>query len=266
MNQKIEKLCLKSVGYVKKNSAFILTCAGAAGLVATSVMTAKATVKAVRILNEKECEKGGELTKKEVMKATFTTYIPPVIMGVSTIACIFSANTFNKNQQAAMIGAYGLLDNSFKEYKGKLKELYGIEAHQKILEALAVEKAEDTYIYSEGFLDACCLTVDNDGEKRLFYEPVSNRYFEATMEQVIAAEYHLNRNFVLRGDCCVNEFYGFLGLEQLEECSKLGWTIDDEMYWIDFNHKKIILHDGLECIYISAVYEPSLKWLENSYY
>lgn len=64
MNQKIEKLCLKSVGYVKKNSAFILTCAGAAGLVATSVMTAKATVKAVRILNEKECEKGGELTKK----------------------------------------------------------------------------------------------------------------------------------------------------------------------------------------------------------
>lgn len=266
MNQKLERLCLKSVGYVKNNSSFILTCAGAAGLVATTIMTAKATVKAVEIINEKECKKGESLTKKEVFKATFTTYIPPVIMGVSTIACIFSANAFNKNKQAAMIGAYGLLDNSFKEYKGKLKELYGEDAHQKIMDALAVEKAEERYISSCGFIDSYSLMVDDNGDKRLFYEPISNRYFESTMEQVVNAEYHLNRNFVLRGYAPLNEFYDFLGLEQTEEGRELGWATEDEYYWVDFDHRKITLDDGLECIGINFGFYPDLNWQEYCYY
>ena len=42
---------------------------------------------------------------------------------------------------------YALVDQSYKDYQRKLKELYGKEAHEKIMDALNVEKAEERYIY-----------------------------------------------------------------------------------------------------------------------
>ena len=41
--------------------------------------------------------------------------------------------------------AYALLDQSFKDYRRKLKELYGDEADKKVIEALAVEKSQTVY-------------------------------------------------------------------------------------------------------------------------
>lgn len=69
----------------------------------------------------------------------------------------------------------------------------------------------------------------------LFYDEHSNRYIESTIEQVIAAEYHLNRNYILRGYSYLNKLYEFLGLESTNYGSVLGWVSnDDGMYWIDF--------------------------------
>lgn len=41
---------------------------------------------------------------------------------------------------------YALVDQSYKDYQRKLKELYGKEAHEKIMDALNVKKAEERYI------------------------------------------------------------------------------------------------------------------------
>ena len=56
---------MRAVNFVKRNSTTILTCVGAAGVVATSVFTAKATIKAVDILEKAKKEKGEELTRSE---------------------------------------------------------------------------------------------------------------------------------------------------------------------------------------------------------
>lgn len=45
--------------YLKRNSSTVLTAIGAVGVLITSIMTAKATVKAFEIINEEECEKRG---------------------------------------------------------------------------------------------------------------------------------------------------------------------------------------------------------------
>lgn len=60
-------------------------------------------------------------------------YIPAAISGTATIFCIFGANVLSKRQQAALTSAYALLNDSYNNYKDKLKELYGEEAHQKIV-------------------------------------------------------------------------------------------------------------------------------------
>lgn len=254
----LQNIMSNSKLYLKHNSVTILTAIGAIGVVATSVLTAKATIKAFEIINEEECDKKRELTKKEIVVLAGPSYFPAILVGASTIACILGANALNKKQQAMLSSAYAFVSTSFKEYKNKVKELYGEEAHNNIVNAIAVEKAKDSHITAPvGFMgENYDLSIDEESEPRLFYDETSDRYFETTNEQVLEAEYHLNRNFVLRGYVTLNEFYEFLGLEETEYGDALGWAIEDEIYWINFNHRKLVMEDGLECYIVETEFDP----------
>lgn len=265
-NQLLKNALDNSVRYLKSNSTTVLTCVGAIGAVATSVLTAKATIKAVKIVNEAECSRKEELDKKEIIKLTYRCYIPPMVIGASSMACIFGANVLNKNQQAALMSAYALIDNSFKEYKGKLKELYGEETHNNVINALAIEKAREVQIYSDGIFTTSTIAIqDGTSEPRLFYDEYSGRYFESTIEQVMSAEYHLNRNYILRGDVTLNELYEFLGLDTTDYGDAVGWCYVNGIYWIDFNHRKTVLDDGLECYILEMPFGPTADYLEDDY-
>lgn len=245
--------------FLKKNSATILTVAAAAGVITTSILSAKAAIKASRVLAHKEEEKGEKLTLEETMSAVWTIYIPPVVAGVSTIACVFGANILNQRQQASLASAYALIDSSYKEYKAKLKELYGEEAHNNIVDAIAAEKCDEVHISAGGLTSAYTQEIESDAEPRLFYDEYSGRYFETTIEKVLLAEYHLNRNYILRGFARLNEFYEFLGLEPTDYGETVGWDICGEIYWIDFNHRKAFIgddNDGFECYIIEMPYYP----------
>ena len=250
---------MKSNLFLKKNSATILTVAAAAGVITTSVLSAKAVIKASRVLAHKEEEKGEKLTFEETISAVWIIYIPPVVAGMSTIACVFGANILNQRQQASLASAYALIDSSYKEYKAKLKELYGEEAHNNIVDAIAAEKCDEVYISAGGLTSAYTQEIESDAEPRLFYDEYSGRYFETTIEKVLLAEYHLNRNYILRGFARLNEFYEFLGLEPMDYGETVGWDICGEIYWIEFNHRKAFIgddNDGFECYIIEMPYYP----------
>lgn len=245
--------------FLKKNSATILTVAAAAGVITTSILSAKAAIKASQVLAYREEEKGEKLTLEETMSAVWTIYIPPVVAGLSTIACVFGANILNKRQQASLASAYALIDSSYKEYKAKLKELYGEEAHNNIVDAIAAEKCDEVHISAGGLTSAYTQEIESDTEPRLFYDEYSGRYFETTIEKVLLAEYHLNRNYILRGFARLNEFYEFLGLEPTDYGESVGWDVCGEIYWIDFNHRKAFIgddNDGFECYIIEMPYYP----------
>lgn len=245
--------------FLKKNSATILTVAAAAGVITTSILSAKAAIKASRVLAHKEDEKGEKLTFEETISAVWTIYIPPVVAGMSTIACVFGANILNQRQQASLVSAYALIDNSYKEYQAKLKELYGEEAHNNIVDAIAAEECDEVHISAGGLTSAYTQEIESDAEPRLFYDEYSGRYFETTIENVLLAEYHLNRNYILRGFARLNEFYEFLGLEPTDYGETVGWDICGEIYWIDFNHRKAFIgddNDGFECYIIEMPYYP----------
>ena len=251
---------MKSNLFLKKNSATMLTIAATAGVIITSVLSAKAAIKASRVLAHKEEEKGEKLTFEETISAVWTIYIPPVVAGVSTIACVFGANILNQRQQASLASAYALVDSSYKEYKAKLKELYGEEAHNNIIDAITAKKCEDVYISDGGLESAYNQEIESDTEPRLFYDEYSGRYFESTIEKVLLAEYHLNRNYILRGFARLNDVYEFLGLEQTDYDEAVGWDICSEIYWIDFNHRKTLIgddNDSFECYVIEMPYYPS---------
>lgn len=263
----MNKLLSQSKSFLSRNASTFLTVLGGVGVVGTAVLAAKATPKALALVEEAEVEKGEKLTTWETVKTAGPIYIPAIVTCASTLACIFGANVLNKHSQAALASAYALIDSSYKEYKNKLKELYGEEAHNNIVDAIAVEKAEEMRVYNYGMATLCNLSIeDGTSEPRLFYDEYANRYFETTIEQVLNAEYHFNRNFVLRGYAFLNEFYEFLGLEQTDYGDKVGWAVDDdnEFYWIDFNHRKAKLDDDtLEAYIIETQWGPTIEAIED---
>ena len=151
----------------------LLTCVGAAGVVATSAMAVKATPKAIELLKNAEEEKGDKLTKMEIVKTAAPAYIPAAVTGVTTVACIFGANILNKHQQAAMASAYALLDRSYKAYSNKVSELYGEESSAEIKEALAKDEYEEV------------ADRERSEDKELFFDFNTLQYFEAPFDEVV---------------------------------------------------------------------------------
>ena len=236
----------------KRNGSTVLTCVGGVGVVATSVMAVKATPKALYLLEEAKKEKGEELTKTETILTAGPAYIPSILVGASTVACIFGANVLNKRQQAALMSAYALLDNSFKDYKDKVEELYGEAANIRVREEIAKDKYKDE-------------DISDDDNKQLFYDDFSGRYFESTMEDVIKAEYEINRKISLWGGADLNEFYEALDIPAVDYGKFLGWSSGGLMEmawsdWLDFSHEKVTMDDGLECHIITMSVEPMFDY------
>ena len=246
--------------FIKKNTPTILSCLGVVGVVATTVMAVKATPKALSLIENAEEEKGEKLSKWEKVNVAGPVYIPSVITGVATAACILGSNVISKRQQATLISAYALLDNSYKEYRKKTDELYGEEAGKQI----RGEIAKDKY------------TGDNeslDNDKELYYDFYSGRYFESTPEAVLWAEYETNRSMIVNYAVGLNEFYDFLGLDPLPEYESIGWSCGqiEEMYWhpwIEFDHEETIIdgdseyNEGMKCTIIYMPFNPFINYLE----
>lgn len=245
--------------FLKRNSSTILTCVGAIGVVATTVMAVKATPKALAIIEAKKEEKGEELTRLETVVAAAPAYIPSAVTGAATIACIFGASALNKRQQASLMSAYALVDRSYKDYKKKVDELFGDDAGKQVRAEIAKDKFDED------------VKKPDDG-KELFYDFYSGRYFESTMAEVVEAEYRLNQTFINKDYAYLNEFYEFLGIEPIDSGYALGWSthFNQQAYWetwISFDHEKTVIEDdfeqydtddycGLECTIIYIKNDP----------
>lgn len=262
----MNKLVHRTKLFVGRNGSTILTGMAGVGLIATAVLTATATPKAMTRVDNAREEKGEELTKLETAIAAAPAYIPPILTGAATLACMFGANILNKRQQASLMSAYALVDTSFKEYKKKVEELYGEGADVDVKAEIAKDK------YKESELEPA------DGMK-LFYDDFSGRIFESTIENVLAAEYNINRDLSMQGYATLNMFYNYLGLVPIDGGDELGWSsgMNFDYYWqewidfghhkttmdkIDFSHQKTTMGDDLECIMIVMFNEPTLGWEE----
>ena len=238
-----------------RSSPTILTVVASVGVIVTTITAVRATPKAVKLLKEAELEKGENLTKVEIIRVAGPSYIPSALLGISTIVCIFGANALNQKKQASLMSAYVMLNESYKQYRKSAKIVYGEDADDKI----HVEMAKDAMVatYDWGY-QVYNMDMDSESERLLFYDFSSKKYFRTTMAAVLNAQYHVNRNLAIRGDCSLNEYLSFLGVEGIDGGDDLGWDISyivEEMdcYWLDFDNYKSTLEDGLECIIIDTM-------------
>lgn len=251
---KLTKACAR---FLRKHGGTILAVAASVGVVATAIETGRATTKAKHLLAVDEAlrtynedEQGiveESPTKKEIVQTCWKAYVPAVILGGGTIACILGSNALNKKQIASLTAGYMALGKAYQEYRREVAEHVGAEHEKEIYkDAQSVLKEP---------------TSDMVEDKLLCYEPISKRYFHATETALLEAFYSLNRDFALNGYASMNDLYNYLGLDYIPEGDLKGWCADYlaadwEYFWIDFSYLKQKTDDGLEVYYVEAYQEP----------
>lgn len=241
---------------LRRSSPTILTALGLVGVVGTAVMAVRATPKALKLIKAKKDElETDKLTPMELVQTTWRCYIPSALIGVGTITCSVGIGVMDKRNQAALTSAYTMLNESYKQYRQAAKKVYGEDADNKI----HTEMAKDAKVASSDWgYQVYNMDMDPASEQLLFYDLTSKKYFTTTMAAVLNAQYHVNRNLSLRGDCSLNEYLSFLGVDGVDKGDEVGWDIsymveELESYWLDFDNYKTILEDGLECIIIDTM-------------
>lgn len=251
----VGNLLASSKLFLKRNSSTILTIVGAAGVVATAVTAVWATPKALKLLEDAKRDKGEELTKIETVQVAAPAYVPSLIVGASTIACIFGANILSKRQQGALMSAYALLSSSYNEYKEKVKALHGKEADTEIRKTIVLDHEEERPEVSD--------------EKTLFFDWFSMRYFESTEEDVLKAAQELNELYKERGWVCLNEYYELLDIPCVDFGEELGWSAKAALQSygyseIEFEYEYMTVEgdqDNLEACIITMPFEPTEDYI-----
>jgi len=250
-----QRIAYNAARWIRKNSSTLLTIASSVGTIVSVGLAIKETPKVIDKLEAAKKIKGSELTIKEKAKIAAPHYIPLAAACASTITCNVSNLVITQSKQKALTGAYILADNTYKQYRNKVKEIYGEEADEKICDSIA----QDQYTK--------CI-FDVHPEKMLFYDEFSKRFFYKTLADVQWAEHHLNRNFWIRGWAPLNEYYDLLEIAKIPEGNDLNWdlVIGDAYYGyssIDFVYSLKELEDGTKYYEIGMVWYPSLGEEEN---
>lgn len=241
--------------FFKNNSSTLLTIVGSIGVVVTAVMSARDTIKATKRINYQRGYQMKEFNTKEKIKIAAPCYIPTVLSGVSTILCISAANKLNKNMQKSLASAYILLDQSYKEYRKSVKEVFGEEGGRTVIENMADDKLEKTPVTKQPNTD-------------IFFDYFSLQFFNSTLETVIAAEKAANEMLQSQGYVSLRTIYSLLGEPVLGSDNLLGWSIGaGELYGyenIEIETTLMKREDGTQYYVIDFNCEPTEDYLRLS--
>lgn len=237
----------------KKHSSTVLTITSIGGVIGTTILAVKATPKALTLLDEAKQQKGDELTIEEIVKTAWKPYIPAMISGFSTVACILGTNYLNTKSQASLMSAYALLDNYYKEYRNQIVSTHGEETDKNAKYEIVKAKSKvEKFDISSGDL--------------LFFDYQSMRFFESNIESVMNAECEFLKSLEDRGYACLNEYYDCLGLPHVEYGYQLGWfdMENNDPYncqELQFKYETIDIDDGKQCMIITTNIPPATDYI-----
>lgn len=252
---------IKDIGAtLSRHSPEILIGLGITGMVTTTVLAVKATPKALRLIEEKKEELGVEtLTPVETVKATWKCYVPAVITGGASIACLIGSNSVNAKRNAALATAYKISESAFADYRSKVVDTIGEKKERTVRDKVSEEQIKKNPISTTEVI------VTGKGET-LFFEPLSSRYFYSNLEKIKRAENNLNKTIIcdaFDSGVTVNDFYTEIGLPHTATGDSLGWKLG---YLIDIYPSAQMAEEGTEhegepCIVLNYSNPPKYDFL-----
>lgn len=231
--------------YFRKNGPAILTTVGIAGFVGTAVLVGRAAIKAKPVLDDakhgihaiENMEIDADYTRKQqgvdygralidITKDLGRIYAPAIIVGAVSVTCIVSAHGMLRNQNSALVAAYGALDLGFKAYR------------KRVIEELGEDKERDIYRGVTGRHEVTgedgqvCVIEEfsNDPNRPSIYGRFFDEYSrcwtktpEYNLTFLMSQENHANDRLISRGHLFLNEVYDALGIPRSDAGQAVGW-------------------------------------------
>ena len=250
---------------ITKHSPEILTGLGIAGMTTTVILAVRATPKALILIEEEKrkqnhefletamnsrvetCERIEKLAPTEVIKVAWKCYVPAVVTGAVSIACLIGASSVNGRRNAALATAYALSETALKDYQEKVVEVIGEKKEQAVRDEVAKTKIERDPISKNEI-------VITDKGNTLCYDVISGRYFKGDIDKLKKAANELSRQMLDEMYVSLNDFYFEIGLNSIKIGDDLGWNIDNGC--IDLSFSAQLAEDGTPCLVVDYHVAP----------
>ena len=259
MKEKMIRMYNNSKNMVEKHSPEILAGVGVVGVVASTVMACKATMKLNDILEESketrdkirevesnpryEEQYSHEDAKKDLtINYTQTAmkiaklYAPAVILGSASLGCLLASNDILRKRNAALSAAYMTVDKSFKEYRQRVVDRFGEEVEKEIRYNIKAEEVTSTVVAEDGSETTVTETVKTMDPN--LYSDYAKFFDEASPYWQKDPEYNFmflksqqqyaNDLLKARGRLFLNEVYEMLGIDKTKAGQIVGWVYNPE--------------------------------------
>ena len=242
---------------LSKHAPTILTAAGTAGFIGTTVLASKATLKVEETVAEEaallvkvhEAHDAGKLSDKDathdkvVLYTRMTTklaklYAPALILGAASIVSLATGHGIMLKRNASLAAAYAAVDQAFKTYKKKVESKFGKEA---VLDAL-VSTAEEDLTKNEPTLEAIA-AVDDVSPYGVIFDSSNHNWSadeDLAMLHLKCQQQYANDILQTRGHIFLNEVYKMLGFPHTPAGAVTGWVKGHGDDFVDFN-----IYDGM---------------------
>lgn len=244
--------------FAKKHQPEILTGIGIGGMVTTTVMAVRVTPKAMDIMAEiKEdhaCDTDRKAYSKDILTKAFPVYIPSILVGCVSIACLIGASSVNSKRNAALATAYTLSESALKDYQEKVIETIGEKKERDIKDAIAKDKVEANPVSNNDII------ITGDGDT-LCYDLMCKRFFRSDIEKLKKIENNLNYRMRNENYITLNEFYNEVGLDDVGIGYEFGWNIDRGYIELEFS-AQLVDYNGKEtpCIVVGFANAPDYNF------
>lgn len=237
-NNKIMDILGKAEFFTKKNSPAILSGLAIVGVIATAYSAYKAGPRADKILKEyrqdiNDCHPKDKDAKRavagEAIKKMVPVIAPTIIMGGSTIACIFGSHSVSSRRIAALSAAYSLSEATVKNLNEKMEEMLGEKKARAVKDAIMKDKLHADSEKDRRIMADSNFPIPGDGTV-LCKDMPTGRMFYSSAEKIKQAISKCSYDIISDMYISLNEFWEAIGSPQLEPTqigNDLGWNIDD---------------------------------------
>ena len=237
---------------LSKHAPTILTAAGTAGFIGTTILASKATLKVEETVAEEtallvkvhEAHEAGKLEDKDalhdkvVLYTRMTTklaklYAPALILGAASIVSLATGHGIMLKRNASLAAAYAAVDQAFKTYKKKVESKFGKEA---VLDALISAPQEDL-TKDEMTLEAVTAVDGVSPYGVIFDEDNVNWSADEDLAKLHldCQQQYANDILQTRGHIFLNEVYKMLGFPHTPAGAVTGWVKGQGDDFVDFN-------------------------------
>lgn len=231
MNNKLSNALKTTKGFLHKHSPEILTGIGVTGMITSTVLAVKATPKALELIEDAKGHgeiRADSLPMKTIIKVAWKPYIPAIVTGAASVACIIGASAVNTKRNAALTTAYAISERALVKYRDKVIETIGEKKEKEIKEKVAQDEINEKPLTTSQVL------ITSKGNT-LCMDSISGRYFRSDLDIIRKAVNEINRTMTYDFYVSLDEFYNKINLDPIKSSDRLGWNMDNGLLELEFS-------------------------------